>query len=153
MNNQEAFDGVWDWFVVEKHRPGTNPDGVGCAYYIDDVTRCAIGCLLPISLAKGLRSYEGIGVVLKSKGMVIAQHFEGVNHGLLRALQRAHDGSAYATSGYNPEPNDHETFLTLLEGRLEGVAQDYNLEVPSISPDAAVVEQLLEEITLEPAMA
>lgn len=48
MNNQEAFDKIWDWFVVQRKPMSTN--GVSCRYRGDGGAKCAVGVLIPDEL-------------------------------------------------------------------------------------------------------
>lgn len=92
MTNQEAFDKVWNHFIVQNHGQSINPVSGFCKYRSGDPDSpcCAVGVLIPDDLYetnmenKGVRFLMGIDAV---KSL-----FSGVDLQLLRDMQIAHDG-------------------------------------------------------------
>jgi hypothetical protein len=103
MNNQQAFDNVWQHFIVEgqprgvrPRRPDESPDpDIGefdrCVYRGGEGQMCAIGCQLPADLnlldVQNTVSLES----LWHQSPTVRAHFAHVAPGLLDALQQAHD--------------------------------------------------------------
>lgn len=141
MNNQEAFDKVWQWFVVERHRAGmiveTRADGIrDCRYFIDPQTKCAIGCLVSDEIAAKL-GVMGIGEIQD-------KYLQESNLGFLIELRMIHDSST------NPM---HNNFHNALESQLGDLADRYELQIPVEAADSIAIENLIEETKLETATA
>lgn len=131
LSNQEAFDRVWNRFVVEK-APKSIEGGV-CVYRGADDKRCAFGLMLPEKLYR--REFEGMSAAtvlgdndpsdqMNSIGELahlqreIRRHFEYVSHRLLLDLQSAHDNASVT-----------ENRSTIADD-LRAVAKRWNLNVP-----------------------
>lgn len=51
MTKQQAFDVIWNWFVVDKNPRSSS--GIGCFYRVfqeDRVLKCGVGALIPDNL-------------------------------------------------------------------------------------------------------
>lgn len=137
MTNQEAFDRVWDWFVVRKGQKSTMVfDGGerGCAYRGADGARCAVGCLIPDELYNLSMEQTSITVLLMDPGYgsspPLRAHFSGVSQSLLSEMQSAHDG--FDTDHYGDQTDvAAERFTAHMEHALRNAARIYDLTVPS----------------------
>ena len=114
MTQQDAFNKVWDWFVVQKHPP-SRYDGP-CAYRGKNGNRCAIGLLIPdadYNPSCELNTIEELygGPLIPDLGLPLD---------FLTSLQEAHD-LAY--------PGDQ--FTGIITVALEQVAEKYNLTIPT----------------------
>jgi len=140
VTNQEAFDRVWQWFIVEKHKPGY--DGMSCVYYQNAETRCAIGLLLPKELAKEAKATINY-IMYASLDYSDSQHvyqkirmfLGGVNVKLLEALQGSHDAAAHSS----------DDFTVNLKHRLNAIKRKFGLG--SFDEKRLIVEKLLQEIS------
>lgn len=143
MTGQEAFDRVWQWFVVDKNNPSIDPGTRMCVYRGPDGTRCALGVLLPDDLysphLEGLNArtmFSGfflnedesdtIAVAVKPVTAWLNTELAD-NDRLVVALQKAHDMAA--NNGLSPTP-PLEVFHRELEMRLRDLALSYRLQVP-----------------------
>ena len=128
MNNQEIFDKVWTWFIVERHGPGVLPGNIkDCRYFVDPQTKCAIGCLLSDEIAARLGPAGLIEIQIK--------FFPGIEVSFLSTLRGAHDVAVRWGNFYDE-----------LERRLRELAATYGLQ----TPDEQAVEELIcstEEVT------
>jgi len=142
MTNQEAFDGVWQWFVVERHGPGVRTKGASdCVMYVNDETKCAVGSLIPYGIIERLslrQTSMGIRLLLETNELV-RELFQETNLELLSSFQVAHDCATRRV-----------TFLDTLENNLRDIAARFNLLVPK-SNDQEAIETLIKETTLETA--
>lgn len=121
MSAQEAFDNVWQHFVVEG-----NPLAVaamkGCLYRVmnDDgtpINGCAIGCQIPDALWKS--QFEGRSVLaLVETYPEMREYFLQVPTALLGELQEAHDGGSLRE---NLEKVARKFYLTVPVGKESGV--------------------------------
>lgn len=122
-SNQEAFDRVWQRFVVEGAPRAVRTDGF-CVYRTADGTHgCAIGCQLPDALYKP--DLEGYGVLgLFDRASAIKEHFAATSYEFLTELQEAHDCALprFAGAAKN-DPAD-------LAARLQVLAYTYGLTIP-----------------------
>ena len=119
--SQEAFNNVWQHFVVEQHPRAVSHAAQRCSYRThDNLNGCAIGCQLPDELADGLDSLPQVGITrVLEKRPAVAEYFKGVDPRLLSELQSAHDqGSPW-------------TFRPYIKKRLEQLAKNFNLTVPT----------------------
>ncbi len=95
VNDQDAFNRVWDYFVVKNNKPSRNEEA--CLYRFNG-KGCAIGCMLPDRLAKKADSLalddSSINIVIK-KFPEIASWFAYTSPLLLKDLQKAHDSWQY----------------------------------------------------------
>lgn len=121
MTNQEAFDKVWDWFVVRGKPASLRPvtHGYGCVYRGENGTRCAAGVLIPDELYRLDMENMSIREVI-NQDRRLAEYFAGVSEDLLRSLQQAHDGLA-----------GESDFAEEIEGSLIEVAAWFSLAVPA----------------------
>ena len=116
MNRQEAFDVVWQRFVVDKARAGYIVDDEECVYIGDDGRRCAIGALCT-EVEAGKLSSGNVGAVWGQLPKKVA----GLGIGFLRFLQLAHDNAATESA--------EEDFHEAVEAKLRGFAKTWALEV------------------------
>lgn len=99
MNNQQALDKVWKYFIIQHHKFGWDDKIDGCTYRSPVGSRCAIGCLLPKNLIGLAESVVGDIDVLLNEQPDIGVFFEGCDFSFLADLQNDHDISA-ASSNY-----------------------------------------------------
>lgn len=113
---QEAFDKVWDWFVVQGKPRSLNEDG-GCAYRGKDGARCAVGVLVPDEEIGFLQ--EGPSIWSNSHGWGRLDSLKGLDkHGFLTPLQACHDEAGCGKG---------------IESRLRKFAEKQGLSVPEES--------------------
>lgn len=117
MTNQEAFDKVWQYFVVEGHPKAISGNGK-CYYRSPDGHKCAAGCLIPDELYNSRWETSSIEAVMCMDD-AIALLFSRVDPDLLQALQWAHDQA------------QRPSFHTDLQVRLRRVAEEFNLPIPT----------------------
>ena len=130
MTTQEAFNTVWQHFVVEKNPPATfiTDDGrVRCRYRDSDGNRCAAGVLIPDHLFNELMEGQSISSLLYGYPEVRRLLHEVPPHFLAR-LQGCHDSVAIALSGLEV---DRQIFTQRIETALQKLADEYALEVPA----------------------
>jgi hypothetical protein len=115
LTNQEAFNEVWNWFVVEKHpksvgEPGSRYVlGNDCKYRGPNGNKCAIGVLIPDELYD--EEWDGgRGANLRE---IQLEEWKNLDWALLKEMQECHD--------YD--------FLNM-EPRLRRIAEDYELSIP-----------------------
>jgi hypothetical protein len=114
MTKQEAFDRVWDWFVVQGKPRSSNPRGE-CFYRGDDGAKCAVGVLIPDPEYKD--HFEGICAhALIRDGKLPALRNIGLE--FIADLQQAHDGSDIV-----------EGYRGIRDG-LRDVAERHGLRIP-----------------------
>lgn len=92
MTNQEAFDRVVRWFLVDDNKPAYNPSPTEatCMYRGPDGVRCAIGCLVDDDDYDP--NWEGFPV---SSGLPAAWvRDQGLSEGFMLRIQDAHDNNA-----------------------------------------------------------
>ena len=125
MTNQEAFNRVWQHFVVEK-QPRSYVNNDGCCYRGPNGAKCAVGVLIPDELYRpemedwsvtSLNSRADEFPTLFGPGGCLA----GANIDLLTRIQAAHD--SYSIYG-NPE------FDRYMGKRLREIAQQFSLTIP-----------------------
>ncbi len=102
MNNQDAINRNWQYFIVEQHPPAydvLSQTLVIPAYVTDNGARCAIGCLFPDfdfrvagSLIEGGITEEDTLELIQKERPEISQ----VSLNFLDELQQAHDNWAKA---------------------------------------------------------
>ena len=140
MYLQEAFDKVWNWFVVEKHPQSIGVDN-DCQYSTVDAagneTRCALGCLAPTKEeaqrwdSHSLMEFQVanlLGLKLTRKNMAAAwRKFDQniSNDGVVKNyafvdLRECHD-NARNGSGFSHD----------IHARLKVYAANYGLTVPA----------------------
>jgi hypothetical protein len=118
MTNQEAFDRVWHWFVVEGHAQSKAPGSMACLYRGPDGLKCAVGVLIPDE------EYQP-----SLEGKVTAQIIHDVpalkdlTCTCLGDMQRVHDEYGFKADK-GPSFTDH------MKAGLTRIAQDWHLQVP-----------------------
>ena len=122
LNNQSAFDKVWDWFVVQGHGVSMDSQGTGMYRGPGDL-RCAIGCLIPDELY--MENMEYLGITDFRGFASIGELFAGIDLDLLRAMQNLHDVQGRTTA---PTETAHE----ILVG-LTWIAKEYSLTIPEVA--------------------
>lgn len=119
-SNQEAFNNVWQHFIVENHPQARTEQGY-CRYRTSNGLACAIGCQVPDKLVSDSDDNTSLGILLEQKWKA---HFAYVDPILLSELQGIHDSS-----------DDYEE----LKERLTLLAADHGLCIPgeAYGPEAA----------------
>jgi len=121
MNQQEAFDKVWDWFVVQKNPPSVNQETGMCKFRGPKNTKCAVGVLIPDNLYH--KEYEAY-VISEIKGTeTLKDLFSLLSLSFLSDLQTAHDVAAIPTG---------LKFTSKVTSELTELAATYNLKCPAI---------------------
>lgn len=139
MTEQEAFNRVWQFFVVEKHpqskvyRCCTAKGGGAACAYDSNGTRCAVGCLLGEDTIAKLTAESMLTVAIDSLiGESRSYHNEEVYSLLkrdlgdlpvafLQRLQRCHDKHPFET-----------TFTEQIETNLRQFSEWQGLRIPGI---------------------
>lgn len=93
MTPQEAFDKVWDWFIVQKKPLGHN-DYESC-YIGPDGCRCAIGVLLPPDLILTDTQQKYTVVLLRKERESVDKTLKGLDDDFVERLQSAHDSCVF----------------------------------------------------------
>lgn len=130
MSNQQAFDNVWQHFIVERHPLAyvTNPEGrvVSCLYRTGDGENgCAIGCQIPDEMVRAQRLVDdnpSVATMLEDHAMC-ADYFAHCDDEFLGQLQGAHDDVAV-----HGGEDKHEQ----LRARLVTLASEHGLVVPTV---------------------
>lgn len=122
---QEAFDRVWQWFIVEQHPRAVDPQAAWCCYRTPDrCTACAIGCLIPDSRYRTAFDgpYGGTFRDLQKLGDwdAVAQLFSPDDDVFYQDLQQLHDYIPYGSGR--------------LEGELRRFADRHGLTIPEGAP-------------------
>lgn len=130
QNDQEAFDRVWQTFIVELQPRAVGTEIVddgppSCVYRTSDGRGCAIGCQLPDKLYWPKHEGKSVWTLLDSAAD-IREHFKNVNTKLLGALQHAHDSPESANIAY-------------FKGRLAQIAEQFELRISSFHKGAKEV--------------
>lgn len=119
-SNQEAFDRVWQHFVVEKGERSLSPRGQ-CRYRGSRGERCAAGVLIPDELYDEGMEDHGIIELLQYETDVdttaLQEYWRNVDPYLIGKMQWAHDDSC-------------ERFHEEFEGEMRDIAKDFGLVVP-----------------------
>ncbi len=118
MKAQEAFDKVWDWFVNQKN--GKSVRGGECKYRGCGGTKCALGVLLPDEVYSPMMESYGPSTV------AAYLDWQG-NPNFLYSLRYAHDSAAGDDKGM------HSLFLTKITNKLQAVAIEYELKMPTVA--------------------
>jgi len=138
INIQEAFNKVWDWFIVQKNPPGI----LGltkCRLRGDNGSKCALGVLIPDS------SYDSS---MESDPVISARLFlrcesKVKGHEFLCAIRSFHDLSTRSWHGF--------TFHDEYKWRLKLVAKTFNLQIPEEKKELEV-SPVMEEQLIESSM-
>ncbi len=136
MTLQEAFDKVWQWFVVERHSISSAPV-TGTCKYRSDGNKCAIGVLIPDEVYTTLieyRTIEDLNNYIKTNTEYAKQiskfstwfidNLQPMIKELIE-LQRCHDSFIDKICKKSDSFNFH------MEISLEAFALKYNLSVPT----------------------
>jgi hypothetical protein len=117
---QEAFDRIWQFFVVDKHPKSLSSNGSTCCYR-SEYSACAVGCLLPDDLITPEVNYYAVAD-LENEIPQVRHLLLGI-YASIRYLQHIHDWSADLAS---------------MTDMLRNFAQDHHLTVPSTETDGSV---------------
>jgi hypothetical protein len=132
MTNQQAFDKVWDWFVVQKNPPSF--DGRSCRYRANQTPngpRCALGLFIPDEEYTVRIENGGIRWLQQAHPDLVARWLPGLGFEFLAQLQWAHDQAALRTTiGTTFNEEVETTFNEEVETRLRGVARSFSLSIP-----------------------
>lgn len=114
MTLQEAFDKVWEHFVVEGKPPAMHD--WECRYRMSDGRRCAIGVLIPDERYE--EGFEGESPLSSRLRPLLGELLPGVPPSVLESLQMCHDGA------------DENNFTTSVRKKLATFAMNHDLTVP-----------------------
>lgn len=156
MTNQEAFDRVWEHFVVNGGKQSKGFDDT-CMYReslcAEDETRCAVGVLIPDSMYdEGMERHEVPSLI---EDGFVGKLFDGLNEDFLVSMQSLHDSAARAKgkSGkwyngwriYFPADSGRvfmefgargRTFRAYMKDGLTQIAKRFNLTTPDAKATA-----------------
>jgi hypothetical protein len=131
-SNQDAFNNVWQHFIVEGQPRGVRPvrpdesPVIGeydrCLYRGGEGQMCAIGCQLPADLSLSELGNSASLVRLWHACSAVRAQFTHVDLGLLDALQQAHDRRTSAD-------------VAQFAAELRVVARRFHLTVPTTPSD------------------
>jgi hypothetical protein len=119
VTNQEIFNIVWDWFIVQE-KPQSHVIGTGCAYRGGCGEKCAVGVLLKDEYYE--RALEGRRVTSRDVLEALEKSIGDFSINFVSVLQSVHDN-------YSIESGS--TFLEYITRRLTQIASQYELEVPN----------------------
>jgi hypothetical protein len=134
LGNQEAFDGVWTAFVVEKAPPSYQPTAGSwdtdhrCLYRGPNGEKCAAGTLIPDDLYNPLMDFGGDSSIsnVMDQFPLVRDLFEGVDRRLLTDLQTCcHDEAVNWVLKYGSD------FHSIMERELRRIGDKWNLTVPA----------------------
>ena len=120
QSTQDAFNRIWQFFIVEGHNQSRDTNG--CAYRGKEKgTACAIGCMLPTTLAKRadkLFHTENNSAIEKVIDRIpeVGNWFEEVDWAFLKDAQTTHDKGDF---------NENK------ENLLTALAKEYGLTIPA----------------------
>ena len=120
MNNQQAFNSVWDYFIILRRAPGARSNGE-CCYITPTGKRCAIGCLVSETEALRMQNFNGVTGI--SEQECVPKVLQDCDISFLDSLQGAHDSSV----GLAMFGDFHEA----MKRKLTDLAERFNLKVPS----------------------
>lgn len=120
---QEAFNKVWNHFVVNKG-PLSFIQGAICMYRLDKTAACPIRCAVGVLMPDEEYDPEFDNGMIQFYDVVKAvKAFEGLDVSFLRSLQIPHDRACGA-----PDPEHKDEYL---EQRYRQIAEAYFLTVPN----------------------
>ena len=124
MTKQEAFDKVWEYFIVEEGKPGFREHildkGPGCQYRTKDGGRCAIGVLIPDNIYEHYFEQAGPVAELMNRVSVIGTLLSGLTI-FCEKLQTAHDLCPRS---------ENDNFKSWMKTRLEALSASEGLIIP-----------------------
>lgn len=125
MNNQEAFNKIWQHFVVNKAPPSFADyagRGIACAYRGENGAMCAVGCLIPDEMYTPHIEGNAIKSIIENNHHFpkITNFLSNVDVKFLEVCQRAHDEQA----GWN-------YFHDNIKVKLTQIASTWNLTIPN----------------------
>ncbi len=134
---QEAFNKVWNYFVVEKHGPSAeilSNGAVRCQYRGENGCRCAVGFLLPDAeyvpdmenLIPFASKWDNGNYIDPWKNVI---SLRPLGEGFLEDLQSCHDDVA-GFEGEEQRLCTPEEFNPLIKEALESFANNYDLTIP-----------------------
>lgn len=125
MTNQEAFDKVWKWFIVDRNPRAVN--GNICRYRTagEIPAKCAVGCLIPDELYRPRMECRSVQRII-SEYVELANFFNGVSQDMLSQLQRGHDDAG------NEIPYEN------MEHSFRYVAKCFNLTIPASASSSVI---------------
>lgn len=122
MTNQEAFDKVWQFFIVEKNPQSFENSadnlvfGAACAYRGQNGSKCAVGCLIPDELYSPDMEDKRIFAIIELYPE-IKTLFADVDGFFLAKIQEIHD--------------HHFPYFQI---NMENLAIIYDLKIPEGTP-------------------
>lgn len=114
MIEQEAFDKVWKYFLIEKHNYSF--DGDSCYFRSPGGEKCAVGVLIPDEEYNYNFEIRGLDRVIGDCPSLAGLEFDFLNN-----LQDCHDDAAM---------NGLVNFYDSFRHRMITLSEDWNLEVP-----------------------
>lgn len=126
MTNQEAFNMVWEHFLVKKEPFGIDPETTACRYRGPGGSKCAVGLFISDEVAQAI---EGNGLAELDASLFpefIQKEFDFYTN-----LQGAHDAAArHGDSWVRDEEVIDRQKRTRLRLGLTELAREWGLELP-----------------------
>lgn len=132
MTKQDAFNLLWEYYIIFRNRRGWDIEQGRHMYRGSDGCRCPVGVLLPDVLYNS--SMEGYDVQqLWEEDDDFHQHFQLVGLQFLKDVQDAHDDGI--------GPKGATDFNGYMQKKLRELAEIYDLVIPDkVIPLAPVVQ-------------
>jgi hypothetical protein len=125
VNEQEAFNEIWDHFIVKGSPPGAQPGRSSCRLRTTDGKCCHLGKLIPDEQY----SFDlEIAAPYTRRLKELTPVLQALSDGFLSRLRFAHDQAA-AESTHNLA-----SFTKADERNLRELAANFNLTIPASSP-------------------
>ena len=128
ITNQMIFDAAWQKFVVEGAEPAVEfceiEEIYSCCYYTEDGRKCAVGLVLPETIAKSLDKNVSLGNILHNMGGGEHDYRYLFDYDVSGNLQnKLHDGLINKKTGQWDKRFD-------IREEYTKVAQKYKLTIP-----------------------
>jgi hypothetical protein len=124
VNEQEAFNEIWDHFTVKGSPPGNDEGDTFCSLRTRKGNCCHVGRLIPDDQYK--TSLESLSLIGSLKELVPALKSLGVD--FLSRIRTAHDKAVLEAEG------NLASFTKADERNLRELAANFNLTIPASSP-------------------
>ena len=120
---QEAFNTVWQHFVVQQGPPSISGGAGACMYVGPNGARCAFSVLLTSDELSEIHEGDSAGDAIERLNLT---RFRGLEEAM-NEMQSAHDGAA---SSHKRQEDTNTAFVIFVERRLRSFADDWQLTVP-----------------------
>lgn len=129
INNQDAFDRVWETFVVKGAPPCAVMDDIGTTQclYRNGEHGCHIGIMIPDQMVQELELEGDIETCLEDCGLEFNNWFANCDTEFLMRLQYVHDANMF----FDGEPSE-PYFGPHYISDMEELADNYGLKIPKM---------------------